>query len=86
MSRRQIRWEENRYGHGGEKKERVTKIKNKEYHLLLSWSRHGEERLEAKYNKHKETHIDTHRHTNTHSQDKKVQKEATKQTKRRKRE
>lgn len=23
---------------------------NKEYHLLLSWSRHGEERLEAEYN------------------------------------
>lgn len=33
---------------------------NKEYHLLLSWSRHGEERLEAEYN-------NTHTHTITNT-------------------
>lgn len=37
------------------RREERERSQNKEYHLLLSWSRHGEERLEAEYN-------DTHNH------------------------
>lgn len=58
-----------------EERRKRESSQNKEYHLLLSLSRHGEERLEAEYN-NTYRHISTYRHTNTHtiSQDESAQR------------
>lgn len=61
----------------GERRKRESS-EYKEYHLLLSLSRHGEERLEAEYDNTRR-HTSTHGHTNTNTQSAKtrVHKDAT---------